>query len=227
VIIGGGFIGSESASALKMHYKDNQNVHLVYIEATPMFRQLGTEVGLGVANEHKQNGVVLHPLRKVVEIKGDGTNAKSVLLDDGTELEADLIVVGAGVFPATKFLQGSGINLDARGGVICDPYLQTSAKDVFAAGDIASYPYWLTGKNQRIEHYVVAMDQGSHAAFNMLGKMVPFGSIPFFWTRHYNKTIQYVGYAEDFSEVFVQGDILANKFVAYYIKDNKVLAVAG
>ncbi len=77
-----------------------------------------------------------------MEIKGDGKQAKSVELDDGTVLEADLIIVGAGVLPATKFLDGSGINLDKWGGVVCDPYLQSNVKDVYAAGDIATYPYW-------------------------------------------------------------------------------------
>jgi hypothetical protein len=79
----------------------------------------------------------------------------------------------------------------------------------------------------RIEHYMTAMDQGSYSAFNMLGKMTPFGNIPFFWTRNYNKAIQYIGYAPEFDEVHVQGDIMANKFLAFYIKNGKVLAVAG
>ena len=137
------------------------------------------------------------------------------------------MLVGAGVLPATKFLQGSGIEMDARGGVVVNPFLQTSNKDVFAAGDIASYPYWVTGKHQRVEHYINAMDQGSYAAFNMLGKLVPFGGVPFFWTRHYNKSIQYAGYADEFDEVHVEGNLAEGKFTALYIKDNKVKAVAG
>ena len=107
-----------------------------------------------------------------------------------------------------------------------DPFLQTTARDVFAAGDIATYPYWVNGKMVRVEHYNVAMDQGSHAAFNMLGKMVPFGNVPFYWTRHYNKTVQVVGNGE-YDDVYVQGDLAANKFVAYYTKGNKIVQVAG
>jgi apoptosis-inducing factor 3 len=117
--------------------------------------------------------------------------------------------------------------MDQWGGIVCDPFLQTSVKDVFAAGDVASYPYWATGKRMRVEHYMTAMDQGSYSAFNMLGKMVPFGNIPFFWTRNYNKTLQYIGYAHEFDEVHIQGDIMANKFLAFYIKDGKILAIAG
>ena len=227
VILGGGFIGSESASGLKLKYKDAQDVNLIYMENFPMERVLGAEIGAYLASEHAKNGVKLHPGRRVAEIKGNGTTATTVVLDNGTELTADLILVGAGVLPATKFLQGSGITMDQMGGVVVDPYLQTNVKDVFAAGDIASYPYWVTGKHHRVEHYLSAMDQGSFAAFNMLGKLVPFGNIPFYWTRHYNKSIQYAGYATEYDEIFYQGDLAEGKFVAFYVKDNKVKAVAG
>jgi apoptosis-inducing factor 3 len=227
VILGSGFIGSESASALKLKYKDELSVSLVGLEQVPLQRQFGVEVGKMLISEHEKNGVKLHMGRKVTEIRGADGNATSVILDDGTELAADLVLVGAGVLPATKFLQGSGIEVDQWGGVICDPFLQTSAKDVFAAGDIASYPYWMTGRRMRIEHYMTSMDQGSYSAFNMLGKMTPFGNVPFYWTRHYNKAVQYIGHAHEFDEVHIQGDVLANKFVAFYIKDGKVLAVAG
>ena len=64
---------------------------------------------------------------------------------------------------------------------------------------------------------MTSMDQGSYSAFNMMGKLVPFGNVPFYWTRHYNKTVQYVGYAHEFDEVYIQGDVMANKFVAFYI----------
>lgn len=87
---------------------------------------------------------------------------------------------------------------------------------MYAAGDIASYPYWQTGKQQRIEHYITAMDQGSHAAFNMLGKLVPFGNVPFYWTRHYNKSIQYAGYAAEYDEVHIEGNLEEGKFIAFY-----------
>ena len=169
----------------------------------------------------------MHMSRKFTEIKGSDGKASAVVLDDGTEIEADLVLLGIGVLPSTKFLQGSGIELDQSGGIICDPFLQTSAKDVFAAGDVASYPYWVTGRRMRVEHYMTAMDQGSYSAFNMLGKMVPFGNIPFFWTRNYNKTVQYIGFAHEFDEVHIQGDVMENKFLAFYIKNGKVLAIAG
>jgi len=227
VIIGGGFIGSESASSLKLQYKDALEVHLVSLEDYPIQRQFGTEVGKMLLSEHQKNGVHLHMGRKFTEIKGADGKATGVVLDDGSTIDADFVLVSIGVLPATKFLQGSGIELDNMGGIVCDPFLQTSVKDIYAAGDVASYPYWQTGRRMRVEHYMTAMDQGSYSAFNMLGKMVPFGNVPFFWTRNFNKTVQYIGYAQDFDEVHIEGDVMANKFVAYYIKNGKILAVAG
>ena len=109
-------------------------------------------------SEHEKNGVKMHMGRKFTEIKGADGKATSVVLDDGTEIEADLVLLGLGVLPATKFLQGSGIELDQMGGIVCDPFLQTSVKDVYAAGDAASYPYWATGRRIRVEHYMTSMD---------------------------------------------------------------------
>ena len=123
---------------------------------------------------------------------------KSVTLKDGTTVNVDFVIMGTGIKPNTEFLDRNQITLDERGGIVCDPFLNTSNQDVFAAGDVASFPYWQTGEQVRIEHWVNALDQGSYAAFNMLGKLAPFANIPFFWTRHYNKSIQYAGYATSF-----------------------------
>lgn len=226
-IIGGGFIGSEVASSLKMEFKENVEINLISADNGIMTKVFGQEIGQLLVSEHEKAGVKVHQNKKAVEIKGSNNTASTVVLNDGTEIEADLVIVGAGVLPATKFLDGSGIDVDQWGGVLVDPFLQTSVNDVYAAGDIASYPYWVTGKRQRVEHYITSMNQGSNAAFNMLGKMVPFGDIPFYWTRNYNKSIQYVGYAPEYDEIHVQGDIKAGKFLAFYIKSGKVLAVSG
>ena len=91
-----------------------------------------------------------------------------------------------------------------------------------------SYPYWVNGKRTRTEHWNVALDQGSYAAFNMLGKLIPYGEIPFFWTRNYNKSIQYCGNGADATSHHIEGDVMAHKFVCYYINDeDKVVAVAA
>lgn len=228
VIIGGGFIGSESAAALKDKFKDAQNVHMIYSSQFPLQSQLGDKVGEFIAIQHEKNGVVLHPGKKATQIKGVDGKATAVVLDDGSELAADLVLVGAGALPATKFLAGSGVRLDKWGAVVCDPFLQSSVADVYAAGDICAYPSWVNGQLQRIEHYSSAMNQGSHAAFNMLGKLVPYANVPFFWTRHYNKAIQYGGFAVDYDEVYISGNMEEGKFIAFYAdKQGKILAVSG
>mmetsp|Transcript_9188 Transcript_9188/g.6537 ORF Transcript_9188/g.6537 Transcript_9188/m.6537 type:complete len:140 (+) Transcript_9188:1229-1648(+) len=138
---------------------------------------------------HTDAGVKVHTSTSVKHIDGKDGAVKSVTLQDGTVLDADLVICGLGVTPNTQFLADSGVDLTQDGGVICDPFLGTSAKDVYAAGDIASFPNWVSGGRQRVEHWVVALDQGTFAAFNMLNKLVPYGEIPFFWTRFYEKSI--------------------------------------
>ena len=147
-------------------------------------------------------------------------SVKSVSLSDGRELEADLVIVGTGVRPATKYLKDTGIEMNRDGGLVCDPFLETSVKDIYAAGDLASYPYWPTGSRTRTEHWAVALDQGTNAAFNMLDKHVPYSTIPFFWTRQYNKSLQFIGNnAVGYKEVHVMGDLNKCKFIALYIDD--------
>ena len=101
--------------------------------------------------------------------------------------------------------------------------------DIFAAGDIASFPYWPTGSRARIEHWVVALEQGTNVAFNMLDKFVPYSGIPFFWTRQYNRSLQFIGCnSVGYKEVVVKGSMDQHKFLAYYINDkDQVVAVAG
>lgn len=227
VIIGASFIGSEAAASVKSFYKDKVDVHLVDIAKVPFERVLGKEVGLMVKSMHEDAGVKMHTEAQLARLEGneDGHVTK-VVLKDGTEIEADLVIQGLGVTPNTQFLKDE-VELDRWGGVICDPFLQTTAKDVYAAGDICSFPNWQTGDRMRIEHWTVALDQGTFAAFNMMNKLVPYGEIPFFWTRMYNKSIQYVGNAMFFDEVHIQGDVKEKKFIAFYIKDDRVLAVSG
>jgi len=198
-------------------------------DVCPFKAILGEEIGMMMLHEHTSHGVNVHTKSNVTKVNADSEgNVKSVILTDGKEVECDLLIVGTGVRPATSFLKDSGLEMDERGGIVCDPFLNTNDKNIFAAGDIASYPYWPTGARLRSEHWVTALDQGSYAAFNMLGKMSPYGSIPFFWTRHYDKSLQYVGNGQGWSEVHITGDVKSNKFVAYYINaKDQVVAVAA
>ena len=106
-----------------------------------------------IADFHTSNGVQLHMKKGVKEFKSTDGAVSSVVLSDGTEIKADMVLVSAGITPATKFVENSNISLDKVGGVVCDPFLQTSAKDVYAAGDIAYFPYWPIGERIRVEHW--------------------------------------------------------------------------
>ena len=138
-----------------------------------------------------------------------------------------MVLVGYGIQPNTDFLVKSTVDLQDDGRILVDPFLQTNDKSIFAAGDVATFPYWVTGERARVEHYINAFNQGCYAAFNMLGKLTPYGNVPFCWTRHYNKSMQFVGYAPSFDKVYIDGSLADQKFIAYYIKGPKILAVAG
>ena len=163
-----------------------------------------------------------------LKYEGDSEgNVKKVVLKNGYEIPADLVVVGAGAVMNTDLAKKSGIELSSNGGISTNPFLQTSDPDIFAAGDIASFPCLYTGTDVRIEHWINALDHGTYAAFNMLGKMIPYGNVPFFWTNHYGKGMQYVGNAQTWDEIHIDGVPRDNKFIAYYIKDNKVMAACA
>lgn len=159
VVVGSSFIGSEAAASLAMKWGKEKEIHMICEHEVPFKLQLGEKVGEMMLAEHRANNVIVHTKAMVSKLVPDADgNVKSVVLKDGSELAADLVVVGAGVRPTTQYLKGSNVELDKFGGVVCDPFLQTSVKDVYAAGDIASYPYWPTGGRARSEHWVTALD---------------------------------------------------------------------
>ena len=138
VVVGASFIGSESAAALKNKYKADLDVYLVAPEEFPLQRVLGDEVGKMMTNEHLKKGVRLTMQRGVKELKDDGNgNVKSVVLDTGDEIECQMVILGTGIRPNTKFLHDSGIQLAKDGGVVVDPFLSSSDPNIYAAGDVA------------------------------------------------------------------------------------------
>jgi apoptosis-inducing factor 3 len=142
----------------------------------------------------------------------------------GARLEADLVITGVGVRPVTDFLEGVALHTD--GSVFVDSNMR-AAEGLYAAGDIARFPDPRTGERVRIEHWRTAQQQGRVAAHNMAGKAVDYDGVPFFWTRQFDAGLLYVGHAEGWDEIIYEGDVDAQDFLAFYVSDDRVSAVAG
>ncbi len=217
LVIGASFIGLETAAALRAR---DIEVHVVAPERRPMERVLGPEMGTFVRALHEQHGVIFHLEETVSALGGQRATLKS-----GGVLEADLVVVGIGVRPRLVLAEQAGLTVDR--GVVVNPYLQTSVPSVYAAGDIARWPDPHSGGNIRVEHWVAAERQGQTAACNMLGLHERFDAVPFFWSQHYDVPINYVGHAEQWDEISIDGNIEAKDCLLRYKHNGRVLAVAS
>ena len=217
VVIGASFIGLEVAASLRARELE---VHVVAPEQRPMERVLGREFGDFIRGLHEEHGVVFHLEETATAIKG-----RTVTLKGGTTLSADLVVIGVGVRPRIKLAEAAGLAVDR--GVLVNDYLETSAPGIYAAGDIARWPDPHTGDKLRIEHWVVAERQGQAVARNMMGQRARFADVPFFWSQHYDLPINYVGHAEKWDKLEIEGDIAARDCLVRYRRNGKVLAVAS
>jgi 3-phenylpropionate/trans-cinnamate dioxygenase ferredoxin reductase component len=220
VVIGAGFIGCEVAASLRGLGVD---VVLVEPQPTPLASVLGEQIGELVTRLHREEGVDVRTGLGVAEVRGDG-HVDSVVLTDGAELTADLVVVGIGSRPATEWLDGSGIEVD--NGVICDEAGRTSAPNVWALGDVASWRDPM-GHQARVEHWSNVADQARVVVPAMLGKDVPSAVVvPYFWSDQYDIKIQCLGEPEATDTVHIVEDD-GRKFLAYYERDGVLVGVVG
>jgi apoptosis-inducing factor 3 len=217
VVLGASFIGLEVAASLRAR---NIEVHVVAPEARPLERVLGPELGDFIRGLHEQHGVVFHLGRKA-----GGVTPGALMLESGERLEADFIVAGVGVRPATTLAERAGLRVDK--GIVVDAHLETAAREVFAIGDAARWPDPRGGGLVRIEHWVLAQRQGQAVARTIVGERAPFTDVPFFWSQHYDISINYVGHAERWDAIDIDGSLERHDASARYRAGGRVLAVAS
>jgi len=218
VVIGAGWIGSEVAASARQL---GAEVAIVAPDAVPLERVLGPEIGGVYRDLHAEHGVEVHLATQVEAIVGT-VAVQGVRTADGAVIEGDLVVVGVGASPRDELAREAGLNLE--NGIVVDEFLRTSAPDVFAAGDVAATWNIMYNRRIRMEHWANALNQGQTAARNMLGQHTAYSKLPYFYSDQYDLGMEYNGYASDWDRVITRGDIARREFLAFWLKDGRVLA---
>jgi 3-phenylpropionate/trans-cinnamate dioxygenase ferredoxin reductase component len=218
VTIGAGWIGAEVAASARQKGCD---VTILQRARLPLEGVLGPELGAIYRDIHTDNGVQVIGGASVEAIEGP-REVTAVRLADERRIDADFVVVGVGVDPRTELGETAGLALDH--GVAVDAHLRTSAENIYAGGDVANAHHPFYDTRIRVEHWANALNQGPAAARNMLGESAPYDRIPYFFSDQYDVGMEYSGYATDWDEVAFRGDPASREFIAFWLKDERVLA---
>ena len=219
-VIGGGWIGLEIAAAARQ-----AGLQVTVLESLelPLLRVLGREMAQVFADLHRSAGVDLRLGVRIEEIISTGSIATGVRLADGTLIGADAVVAGIGATPRTELAEQAG--LEIGNGIVTTAALRTSDPDIFAAGDVASAFHPLLGHHVRVEHWANALKQPAVAAAAMLDQDARYEELPYFYTDQYDLGMEYLGHVEGgYDQVVVRGDLEAREFIAFWLKDGRVLA---
>jgi 3-phenylpropionate/trans-cinnamate dioxygenase ferredoxin reductase subunit len=222
VLIGGSYIASEVAASLT---ERGSSCTLVMIEPVVLSRGFGEQAGRFFQARLEEHGIQVHGGDELERFEGADGHLTRVITKNGLELDADAVVIGAGVNPDVTIARGAGLELGESGGVIADSTLRTSAPDVYVAGDIAEYDSVIHGRRLRVEHWDVAFNQGKTAALNMLGRDQPHDVVPYFYSDISDwASLEYVGPASQWDQEVVRGSIDEGEFAIFYIDDGRVAA---
>ena len=221
VIVGSSFVAMETANAFR---ERKRSVTVVTRDSVPFEAALGPELGKMFRDLHEHNGVDFRFETELDRFEGEG-EVNAVVLKNGDRIKCDMVVLGVGVRPATDFLRDTGM-LAPDGSIRVDDHFR-AGQDIFAAGDIATFPEWRTGEKMRIEHWRTSQQHGFVAGRNMAGIDTPYRGVPFFWTNQVGLYFRYVGHAKRWDEIILHGDIAALDFIAFYVRNNQVYAAAG
>ena len=219
VILGGSFIGLEVASGLR---ERGLSVAVVTPEPVPFVKQMGEQLGAMFKALHERHGVVFHAGTQARAIEGDG-RVRRVVLEDGSAVPADLVIVGVGVAPQTGFARG--LRREEDGGIVVDAGMRAGA-DVYAVGDVARFPFG-GAASVRIEHWRVAQQHARVAARNIVGGDAAYDGVPFFWTYHFGKRFEYLGHPHEWDAVVIDGDLDQQRFVALMVKQGEIVGVVA
>ncbi|MEH1126155.1 NAD(P)/FAD-dependent oxidoreductase [Micromonospora sp. CPCC 206061] len=221
LVVGAGWIGLEVAAAAREH---GCSVTVVEADSLPLRRVIGDEVAAVFRDLHVAHGVEFRFGAGVREFGTVGGRLTHAVLDDDTEVPADLVVAGVGIRPATELAEAAGLAVD--NGVVTDAALRTAHPDVYACGDVASFEHPLIGERIRVEHWSNALNGGPAAARSMLGQQVRYDRVPYFFTDQYDLGMEYAGWAPQgsYDSVVFRGDVAAREFLAFWVKGGRVLA---
>lgn len=226
VIAGAGWIGLEVAAAARGY---GAEVTVVEPEATPLLRVIGPELGQIFTELHSDHGVRFHFGTRLTEIIGQDGMVLAARTDDGEEHPAHDVLAAIGAAPRAALAEAAGLAIAARGdggGIAVDASLRTSDPDIYAAGDVANMPHPLFGTRLRVEHWANALNSGPAAARAMLGRDVGYDRVPYFFSDQYDLGLEYSGWAPpgSYDQVVIRGDAGKREFIAFWLKDRRVLA---
>lgn len=217
VIVGGGYIGLEVASVAVV---SGLEVHVLEMEERILQRVTTPQMSAYYHQLHTSRGLHIHTSTMVSGFAGNG-QVSAVQCGDQS-FPADLVIVGIGIIPNIEVAEAAGI--ECSNGIVVDDHCRTSAPDVYAAGDCTNHPNPLLGRRLRLESVPNAMDQARVASANICGGDKVYAAIPWFWSDQYELKLQMVGFSADGDTQIVRGDMAANQFAVFYLKDGAIVA---